>query len=141
MESFLGSYGSQAYALMRIVFGLLFLSHGAQKVFGMFGGINGAAVPLSSLFGVAGVIELVLGALIALGLLGGYAAFVASGEMAVAYFTAHFPHGFWPLENKGEEAVLYCFAFLYLATQGSGIWSVDGAGHGKAAGRRRLAYR
>jgi putative oxidoreductase len=122
---------------MRIVFGLLFLSHGAQKVFGMFGGVNGVAVPLSSLFGVAGMIELFLGALIAVGLLGGYAAFVASGEMAVAYFIAHFPHGLWPLENKGEEAVLYCFAFLYMATQGSGIWSVDGARDHKARRRRR----
>jgi putative oxidoreductase len=139
MESFLGSYGSQVYALMRIVFGLLFLSHGAQKVFGLFGGVNGSAVPLSSLFGVAGAIELVLGALIAVGLLGGYAAFVASGEMAVAYFIAHFPHGFWPLENKGEEAVLYCFAFLYLATQGSGIWSVDCARDSEARTRLRLA--
>jgi putative oxidoreductase len=137
MENFLGAYGSQVYALMRIVFGLLFLSHGAQKVFGMFGGVNGVAVPLSSLFGVAGMIELFLGALIAVGLLGGYAAFVASGEMAVAYFVAHFPHGLWPLENKGEEAVLYCFAFLYMATQGSGIWSVDGARDHKARRRRR----
>jgi putative oxidoreductase len=137
MENFLGAYGSQVYALMRIVFGLLFLSHGAQKVFGMFGGVNGVAVPLSSLFGVAGMIELFLGALIAVGLLGGYAAFVASGEMAVAYFIAHFPHGLWPLENKGEEAVLYCFAFLYMATQGSGIWSVDGARDHKARRRRR----
>jgi putative oxidoreductase len=138
MENFLGTYAPQAYALTRIVFGLLFASHGAQKVFGVFGGVNGAAVPLSSLFGVAGVIELVLGSLITVGLLGGYAAFVASGEMAVAYFIAHFPQGFWPLENKGEEAVLYCFAFLYMATQGSGIWSIDAA---RRAGSRGRAYR
>jgi putative oxidoreductase len=138
MENFLGAYAPQVYALMRIVFGLLFASHGAQKVFGMFGGVNGAAVPLSSLFGVAGVIELVLGSLITIGLLGGYAAFVASGEMAVAYFIAHFPQGFWPLVNKGEEAILYCFAFLYMATQGSGIWSVDAA---RPAGSRGGAHR
>jgi putative oxidoreductase len=138
MENFLGSYAPQAYALMRVVFGLLFVSHGAQKVFGIFGGIGGAAAPLSSLFGVAGVIELVLGSLITLGFLGGYAAFVASGEMAVAYFIAHFPQGFWPLENKGEEAVLYCFAFLYMATQGSGIWSIDAGARGRS---RRRPYR
>jgi putative oxidoreductase len=63
--------------------------------------------------------------LIAIGLLAGYAAFTASGEMAAAYFIAHFPQGFWPIENKGEESVFYCFVFLYVATQGAGIWSVD----------------
>jgi putative oxidoreductase len=138
MENFLAPYAPPVYALMRIVFGLLFVSHGAQKVFGIFGGINGSAVPLSSLFGLAGIIELVLGLLITLGLLGGYAAFVASGEMAAAYFIAHFPQGFWPLENKGEEAVLYCFAFLYMATQGSGIWSIDAGALGRS---RRRPYR
>jgi len=127
MERFLAGYAPQAYALLRIVIGLLFICHGAQKVFGIFGGINGAAVPLASLLGVAGVLELVLGALVAIGWLAGYAAFLASGEMAAAYFIGHFPHGFWPILNKGEEAVFYCFVFLYMATQGAGIWSVDGA--------------
>jgi putative oxidoreductase len=83
------------------------------------------------------MIEMVLGSLIAVGLLGGYAAFVAAGEMAVAYFIGHFPYGLWPLENKGEEAVLYCFAFLYMATQGSGTWSVDAARGGNTGRRRR----
>jgi len=127
MKETLGRYAPQAYAIMRIIIGLLFFCHGAQKVFGLFGGINGAAVPLASLFGVAGVIELILGALVTVGWLAGYAAFLASGEMAAAYFIGHFPHGFWPLQNQGEEAVFYCFAFLYMATQGVGIWSVDGA--------------
>ena len=129
MEKFIGAYSPQAYALMRIVVGLLFFCHGLQKVFGLFGGINGAgaAAPLSSLFGVAGLIEIICGLLVIPGFLTGYAAFIASGEMAVAYFIGHFPSGFWPLENKGEEAVLYCFIFLYMATRGSGIWSIDAA--------------
>jgi putative oxidoreductase len=129
MEKVLGNFSPYAYALMRIVVGLLFACHGGQKVFGWFGGIDGkgTAAPLSSLFGVAGGIELVTGLLIAIGLLAGYAAFIASGQMAAAYFMAHFPVGFWPIENKGEEAVFYCFVFLYMASRGAGVWSIDGA--------------
>lgn len=129
MEKVLGNFSSHAYALMRVVVGLLFACHGAQKVFGWFGGLDGkgTAALLSSLFGVAGTIELITGLLIAIGLLAGYAAFIASGEMAAAYFMGHFPNGFWPIENKGEEAVFYCFVFLYMATRGAGIWSIDGA--------------
>ena len=127
MERFLAGYASQAYALLRIVVGLLFFCYGAQKVFGLFGGIGGAPVPLASLLGVAGVLELILGALVSVGWLAGYAAFLASGEMAAAYFIAHFPQGFWPIQNHGEAAVFYCFVFLYMATQGAGIWSIDGA--------------
>jgi putative oxidoreductase len=140
MEKLFGTFAPQAYALMRVVFGLLFASHGAQKIFGWFGGVQGSAVPLASLFGIAGLLEIVLGVLITLGFLGGYAAFVASGEMAVAYFMAHFPRAFWPLENEGEPAVLFCFAFLYIALQGSGIWSIDAARGGVTArSARRLA--
>jgi len=126
MERFLAGYAPQVYALLRIVIGLLFFCHGAQKVFGLFGGINGAPVPLPSLLGVAGVLELILGTLVTVGWLAGYAAFLASGEMAAAYLIGHFPHGFWPIQNNSEAAVFYCFAFLYMATQGAGIWSVDG---------------
>ena len=118
-------YESYVYATLRIIAGLLFIFHGLQKVFGMFGGLNGAAAPLASLLGIAGLIELVTGTLITLGLFTGYAAFLASGEMAVAYFIGHFPQGFLPLTNGGEAAVLNCFIFLYMATQGSGIWSLD----------------
>lgn len=127
MERFLAGYAPQAYAMMRIIVGLLFFCYGEQKVFGLFGGIGGAAVPLASLYGVAGVLELILGALITVGWFAGYAAFVASGEMAAAYFIAHFPQGFWPIQNKGVEAVFFCFVFLYMASQGAGIWSIDGA--------------
>lgn len=126
----LARFEPQAYALMRIVFGLLFLCHGLQKLLGALGGNQ---VPLASKFGAAGVIELVAGILILLGLAARWAAFVASGEMAVAYFTVHFPQAFWPIENQGELAVLYAFAFLFIATRGNGIWSLGGAG-GTAAG-------
>lgn len=127
MEKILAGYAPQAYAVMRIVVGLLFFCHGLQKVFGLFGGINGAAAPLSSALGAAGLIELLTGALIAVGFAAGTAAFIASGQMAVAYFAGHFPAGSWPIQNDGELSVLYCFVFLYMATRGSGIWSVDAA--------------
>jgi len=124
MEKFLAPFAPYAYAIMRIILGLLFVSHGGQKLFGWFGS---QPVPLGSLFGVAGIIEIVLGLLITIGLCAGYAAFIASGEMAVAYFIGHFPKSFWPHENEGELAVLFCFTLLYMATQGAGIWSVDAA--------------
>jgi putative oxidoreductase len=118
---FLERFTDALYAVFRIVFGLLFFSHGAQKVLGLFGGQKAdAALPLA-----AGWIELVTGLLIVIGLFTGVAAFIASGEMAVAYFMVHAPNGFWPVVNHGEAAVLYCFAFLYMAARGSGIWSVD----------------
>ena len=127
MEKLLVNYAPQIYAILRIVFGFLFFCHGLQKVFGLFGGVDGAAAPLFSLFGVAGMIEIIGGLLVTLGLFTGTVAFILSGQMAVAYFIGHFPAGIWPLENKGEEAVLYCFIFLYMATQGSGIWNLDAA--------------
>lgn len=125
MEKFLAGYAPQAYALMRIMVGLLFLCHGLQKVFGLFGGVNGVAAPIFSLLGIAGLIELIVGALIAIGLFSVPAAFIASGQMAAAYFIGHFPMGFWPIQNDGVEAVLYCFVFFYMATRGAGIWSAD----------------
>jgi putative oxidoreductase len=138
MEKGLAPFAPYAYAIMRIIVGLLFACHGAQKVFGWFGGVGGQPVPLASLFGVAGMIELVLGFFIAIGFLTAYAAFIASGEMAVAYFMAHYPKSFWPIENEGEPAVLFCFIFLYMATQGSGIWSIDASSRGR---RRRYSFR
>ena len=124
MDKALAAFAPYTYAALRIVAGLLFICHSGQKLFGWFGG---DPVPIASLFGVAGMIELALGLLITIGLFTSYAAFIASGEMAVAYFIGHFPKSFWPLENGGEPAVLFCFIFLYMATQGSGIWSADGA--------------
>jgi putative oxidoreductase len=127
VEKLLANYAPQAYAILRIVVGLLFLCHGLQEVFGLFGGVKGTSVPLFSLLGVAGVTEIIGGALITLGFFTGTVAFILSGEMAVAYFIGHFPAGFWPIQNQGGPAVLFCFIFLYMATQGSGIWSLDAA--------------
>jgi putative oxidoreductase len=133
MTGLLSRLESHAYALLRIVGGLLFLFHGLQKVFGMYGG---KTMPLMSLAWFAGVIELVAGVLVMVGLFAAPAAFIASGEMAYAYFTVHQPQGTWPIQNDGELAALYCFIFLYVATRGSGIWSVDWLrGHG-GRGRR-----
>ncbi len=119
------------YAVFRIVFGTLFAFHGAQKLFGLFGG---RVVEMGSQPWIAGAIELVGGILIAIGLLAGLAAFIASGEMAAAYFIAHAPRATWPIQNQGEVAALYCFAFLYIAARGAGMLSVDGA---RGAPRRR----
>ena len=127
MEKFLGKYSDYLYALMRIVVGLLFACNGARKLFGVFGGVggSGATAALFSQPGLAGIIEFFGGLLIALGLLTGYAAFIASGEMAVAYFQSHFPKGFWPILNTGERAVFYCFVFLYIASRGAVVWGID----------------
>jgi putative oxidoreductase len=125
MERFLGKYESYVYAILRIVTGALFLMHGTQKLFGLPPGQPG--MQLNGLLTAAAVIELVCGALIALGLFAGWAAFLASGEMAVAYFMVHFPQSPLPIVNHGAEAVLDCFIFLYIATRGAGPWSIDQA--------------
>jgi putative oxidoreductase len=129
---FLERFNEPIYAVFRIVFGMLFFSHGAQKVFGLGGEKATETLPL-----VAGWIEVVTGALIVLGLFAGVAAFIASGEMAVGYFMVHAPSGPWPVTNHGEAAVLYCFAFLYMAAHGSGIWSVDAVRGPRTAAVRR----
>jgi putative oxidoreductase len=122
MERVFGRFAPQLYAMMRIATGLLFACHGAQKLFGAFGGQQ---VTLASQFGAAGVIELVGGVLIAIGFMTHYAAFIASGEMAVAYFTAHAPRGRFPIANGGELAVLYCFVFLFIGARGAWTWGID----------------
>jgi putative oxidoreductase len=109
-------------SLMRAVFGCLFLFHGLQKLFGMFGR---DAVSLASLAGLAGAIELGAGFFIAVGWKTRPAALLASGEMAVAYFLAHQPNGLWPIQNNGELSALYCFAFLYLSVRGGGPLGFD----------------
>src|SRR5262245_16460264 len=123
MDAFLGRFAPYFYALMRIAAGLLFACHGAQKLFGVLGGHR---VPLMSQLGLAGVIEFGGGLLIALGFFASIAAFIASGEMAYAYVTAHAPRGTFPIQNGGELAVLYCFLFLYIASRGNGILSIGG---------------
>ena len=121
MQTLLGRYSPYFYALLRIVAGLLFAQHGVQKLFGLLGGTQ---QPLMSQMGLAGIIETFGGLAIALGLFTSPVAFVASGQMAVAYFQAHLPRGFWPIQNGGELAVLNCFLFLYIASRGSGKWSL-----------------
>ena len=121
VNSSLSRYSGYAYAVMRIIVGLMFASHGAQKLLGMFGGKGGA----QGMMLVAGVVELAGGILIALGLLTRPAAFLASGTMAVAYFMAHAGQGWHPVMNKGELAVVYCFLFLYMFFRGAGPLSLD----------------
>jgi putative oxidoreductase len=119
-------FAPYAYALMRIIVGLLFAVHGSQKLLN-FPPSGHPGPPPWSLLWVAGVIELAGGLLVAVGLLAPIAAFICSGEMAVAYFMVHAPGGFWPVINKGELAVVYCFVFLFIAAYGSGVWSLDSA--------------
>ncbi|MCL4684306.1 DoxX family protein [Myxococcota bacterium] len=125
MATFLQPYASQSYALLRIVTGLLFLWHGMQKLFG-FPAPAMEGTPAFVTF-VAGPIELVGGVLVMIGLLTRWAAFLCSGLMAAAYWTAHGINAPFPLINGGELAALYCFVFLFIAAQGPGLWSVDGA--------------
>lgn len=117
-------YAPMAYALFRIVFGLIFFMFGMQKLAGWFGGQQ---MPIMGMLGAAGVIETVCGLLIMTGFFVRPAAFLASGEMAAAYFIAHFPQHPLPILNMGERAAMFCFAFLYMASRGAGIWSIDAA--------------
>jgi putative oxidoreductase len=110
-------------SVLRIVIALLFMEHGGQKLFDYPPGGHKAA--LDSLAGVAGILEFVGGAFVLLGFLTRPVAFVLSGEMAVAYLKAHAPGGFWPVQNHGELAMVYCFVFLYFAAAGAGPLSVD----------------
>lgn len=123
MERFLGKYEPYLYAILRIIAGFLLLWHGSQKLLAF--PPPKQAMPLSGMMAVAGVIELIGGLMILFGLFAGIAAFIASGMLAVAYFTVHAPQGFFPLINGGELAALYCFLFLYIASRGSGVLSVD----------------
>jgi len=121
----LSRWQPQLLAILRIAVGLLFVEHATQKFFAFPAPFP--VHPLPTMFVVAGIIELVCGALMTVGLFTRLAAFIASGEMAVAYFTRHLPKGFWPVTNMGEGAILFCFIFLYLAAAGAGAWSIDEA--------------
>ena len=115
-------FAGATHGLLRIVSGLLFFFPGSMKLLGWWGGMP---VPMTPLLTVAGVLELVGGPLIMLGLFTRPVAFILSGEMAFAYFMGHFPHGFWPIQNQGEPAVLFCFIFLFLWGNGAGPFSLD----------------
>ncbi len=123
----LAPHAERAYALLRIVAGVLFASHGAQKLLGLFGG----TFPDDLQHQIGGVIELACGTLIAIGLFTRWAAFLASGTMAVAYVQFHWlrNHEFFPILNEGELALVYAFLFLYVACRGPGLASVDRARH------------
>jgi len=128
-----GRWSPRLLSVLRIVTALLFIPHGTQKLFG-FPGAQQAVSPLLSMMGIAGILECVGGVLLLLGVFTRPTAFVLSGEMAVAFFTAHAPRGFWPILNRGELPALYCFVFLYLAFAGGGPWSCR---RPKAGTRRR----
>lgn len=125
MKPFMSSLNAECYALMRIVVGFLFLCHGAQKLFGIPTTIPGN-VPAFITY-VAGPIELIGGLLVMIGLFTRWAAFITSGQMAFAYWIGHGTKALLPIQNNGELAVLYCFVFLFIASQGGGIWSIDAA--------------
>jgi putative oxidoreductase len=121
----LGRWQPQILALLRIVTGLLFLEHGLSKFFAF--PVPFPVQPLPPMLIAAGLIETVAGVLVTLGLFTRLAAFIASGEMAAAYFIGHLPKGFWPVANMGEGAILFSFIFLYLAAAGPGAWALDNA--------------
>jgi putative oxidoreductase len=126
MAAFMRNYEAQAYALLRIVAGFLFLWHGSQKILGYPPMPEGVQAPAFIIW-TAGPIELVGGLLVMIGLFTRWAAFLCSGLMAFAYWMAHGLNALLPITNQGEPAALYCFVFLFIAARGPGLWSVDGA--------------
>jgi putative oxidoreductase len=124
-NSFFAVWTPRLLSVLRIVAAFMLMAHGAQKLFGFLAppGMPSFA-PLSQMW-IGGVLEFFGGALLLLGLFTRPVAFILSGMMAVAYFQMHAPGGFWPLQNKGELAVLYCFVFLFLAVAGGGVWALD----------------
>src|ERR1035437_2465145 len=125
LNAFCSRWSPRILSVMRIIVALLFMQHGAQKLFGFLVSPETATPPLLSLMGLAGVLEFFGGLLVVLGLFTRPAAFILSGQMAVAYFMVHAPKGFWPLQNEGDLAILWSFVFLYLAVAGGGEWSLD----------------
>jgi len=121
------SWAPYFLSALRIIAGALFVLYGTTKLFAWPAAVmpGGGTAPLASLAGVAGAIELVGGVFMMLGLFTRTVAFILSGEMAVAYFYAHFPQGFWPVLNVGVDAILYCFIWLYISAAGPGPWSID----------------
>jgi putative oxidoreductase len=125
--TWLSRWQPQLLAILRIVTGLLFLEHALIKLLGFPPGGKPGLQEVGSFLWLAGIIELVTSVLVILGLFTRPAAFIAAGEMAVAYWMVHAKIGFYPAVNMGEAAILFCFVFLYLAAAGPGTWSIDGA--------------
>jgi putative oxidoreductase len=133
-------WSERMLSVLRIIVGLLFVEHGLAKIFDFPHPINHVAYALFTLNpGLQGLIELVGGLLLAVGLFTRPVAFILSGDMAVAYFMAHFPRGPFPLLNAGELAIVYCFLFLYFAVAGGGAWSLDQLRYERARGMGRVA--
>ncbi len=133
--SFFDNATARMLSVLRIMAGFLFMAHGAQKLFGFLAPPGAPAPPLLSQMGIGGVLEFFGGLLLLVGLFTRPVAFILSGMMAVAYFQMHAPGGFWPLQNRGELAVLYCFLFLFFAVAGGGVWSLDRLIGRRAPGR------
>jgi putative oxidoreductase len=127
MDSFCQTWSPRVLSVLRIMTALLLLQHGTAKYLGFPHVADFANLQFLSLLGASGVLELVGGVLMLIGLFTRPVAFILSGFMAVAYFMAHAPQGFYPMLNQGELAVLYCFVFLYLSVAGGGTWSLDAA--------------
>ena len=123
-DAMLAPWAPRILSALRIITGLLFLEHGLVKLFS-FPMAAPANFQLMSLIGVAALIEVVGGVLVTVGLFSRIAAIIMSGEMAVAYFMAHMPSSFFPIVNRGEAAIMFCFIFLYIAAAGPGPWSLD----------------
>jgi putative oxidoreductase len=119
------TWAPRALSVLRVIAAFLFMQHGAQKLYGFLAAQTGPAPEPFSTIWIAGVLELFGGLLLLLGLFTRPVAFILSGLMAVAYFMAHAPQGFWALQNRGELAALYSFLFLYIAVAGGGAWSLD----------------
>ena len=125
MNSFYASWTPRLLSVLRIITAFLLIAHGAQKLFGFLAPPGMTGLPALSQMWVGGILEFFGGLLLLVGLFTRPVAFILAGMLAVAYFQFHAPGGFWPLQNKGELAVLYCFVFLFLAVAGGGEWSVD----------------
>jgi putative oxidoreductase len=119
------AWAPRVLALLRVITALLFIEHGLMKLVGFPAPMPGLPHPLPAMLILAALIEVVGGGLLAAGLFTRVTAFIASGEMAIAYFMVHAQKGFWPALNLGEPAILFCFIFLYLAFAGPGVWSLD----------------
>lgn len=124
-QTLAAEWAPRVLSLLRIMAGLLFMAHGTQKLLGFPAPPASGQPPLLSLLGIGGLLELVGGALIALGLFTRPVAFLLAGEMAVAYWMFHAPRNFFPILNGGDASILYCFVFLYLSVAGGGAWSLD----------------
>jgi putative oxidoreductase len=132
--SHLAQWSPRALAVLRIVTALLFLEHATMKFLAFPAAMPGMENGLPPMLVAAGIVEVIAGVLVTLGLFTRWAALLASGEMAVAYWMAHAPQGFWPALNQGELAIMFCFVFLYLVFAGPGAWALDDAVGKRAAG-------